>query len=51
MSDGDICSDDERYGGFGGNEAMLPARGIAHAHPPTAAAGLEDVRHHGWARM
>ena len=36
---------------IGGNEATLPARGIAHAHLPTAAAGLEDARHRGWAWM
>jgi hypothetical protein len=35
----------------GGNEATLPACGIAHAHLPTAAAGLEDARHRGWAWM
>ncbi len=32
----------------GGNKAMLPARGIAHAHLPTAATGLDDARHRGW---
>jgi len=32
----------------GGNEATLPARGIAHAHLPAAATGLDDVRHRGW---
>ena len=35
----------------GGNEATLPARGIAHAHLPTSATGLEDARHRGWAWM
>ncbi len=34
---------------IGGNEATLPARGIAHAHLPTAATGLDDARHCGWA--
>jgi hypothetical protein len=28
---------------------MLPAHGIVHAHLPTAATGLDDVRHRGWA--
>ena len=32
----------------GGNEAMLPAHGIAHADFPTAATGLDDTRHRGW---
>jgi hypothetical protein len=30
---------------MGGNMAMLPVRGIAHAHLPTAATGLDDARH------
>jgi hypothetical protein len=34
---------------IGNNEATLPVRGIAHAHLPTAATGLDDVRHCGWA--
>ena len=34
---------------IGGNMATLPARGIAHAHLPTAATGLDDARHCGWA--
>ena len=34
---------------IGGNEATLPARGIAHAHLPTAATGLDDASHCGWA--
>jgi len=28
---------------------LLPAHGILHAHLPTAATGLDDARHHGWA--
>jgi hypothetical protein len=34
---------------LGGNEATLPALGIAHTHLPTTATGLDDVRHRGWA--
>ncbi len=34
---------------IGGNEATLPAHGIAHAHLPTAATGLDDARHCGCA--
>ncbi len=32
-------------------DAMLPAPGIAHADFLTAATGLDDARHHGWAWM